>query len=76
MSTITIEEAQTDLPQLIDSLIPGETVVITRNQKPIARLTGETVTARKPRVAGNCKGMLVIVSDDEEHLEDFAEYME
>ncbi|MFT3881454.1 MAG: type II toxin-antitoxin system Phd/YefM family antitoxin [Gemmatales bacterium] len=76
MSTITIEKAQTDLPQLIDSLVPGETVVITRNQKPIARLTGEATPTRQPRQAGNCKGMLVIVADDEEHLEDFAEYME
>ena len=25
--------------------------------------------------AGNCQGMLVIVADDDEHLDDFAAYM-
>jgi hypothetical protein len=31
---------------------------------------------RKPRQPGNCKGMATIVADDDEHLRDFAEYME
>ena len=29
----------------------------------------------KPRVPGSAKGKIVIVSDDDEHLQDFAEYM-
>ena len=28
------------------------------------------------RKAGNCRGMITIVADDDEHLKDFAEYME
>jgi hypothetical protein len=32
-------------------------------------------TLRKPRQPGTCRGLLMIVSDDDEHLEDFAEYM-
>ncbi len=74
MPTLTIDEVQSRLPQIIDALAPGEELVITRGNKPIARLTGE-LPIRKSRRAGNCQGMLVIMSDDDEHLKDFAEYM-
>jgi antitoxin (DNA-binding transcriptional repressor) of toxin-antitoxin stability system len=75
MTTVTLEEAQARLPDLIDRLAPGAELVITRNQQPIARLLAEGKTERKPRRAGNCKGMMTIVADDDEHLRDFAEYM-
>jgi antitoxin (DNA-binding transcriptional repressor) of toxin-antitoxin stability system len=76
MSTVTIEEAQSKLPELIEHLAAGEELVITRDHRPVARLRAEPESNRKPREPGNCKGMLVIMSDDEEHLQDFAEYME
>jgi len=76
MSSVTLEEAQAHLPELIDRLQPGESLVITRRETPIARLTAERLLKRKPRQPGNCKGMLTIVADDDEHLKDFAEYME
>jgi prevent-host-death family protein len=41
MSTVTLEEAQAQLPQLIEQLHPGEEIIITRNSKPVARLTAE-----------------------------------
>jgi antitoxin (DNA-binding transcriptional repressor) of toxin-antitoxin stability system len=74
--TVTLQEAQAHLPELIEQLQPGESLVITRNETPVARLTAEEAPRRKPRQPGNCKGMLTIVSDDDEHLKDFAEYME
>ena len=43
MSTVTLEEAQAHLPQLIERLQPGEEIVITRDQKPVA-----TVRAAPP----------------------------
>ena len=75
MATVTLEDAQAHLPDLIDRLAPGAELVITRNQQPIARLSAEGKTHRKPRRAGNCKGMLTIVADDDEHLKDFGEYI-
>ena len=45
MSTATIEEVQAQLPELIDQLVPGEELVITRNTRPVARIIrpiGET----------------------------------
>ena len=75
MATLTVAEVQSQLPQIIDRLRPGEEVVITREDRPVARLKAEATT-RKARKAGNCQGMLVIVAEDREHLQDFAEYME
>ena len=74
MTIVTIEEAQAQLPQLIEHLGVGEEVVITRNQQPVARLLAEEKPKRKTRHAGNCKGMLTILADDDDHLKDFAEY--
>ena len=73
MQTISVEEAQSHLAEIIDKLTPGEEVVIVRDSRPVARLVGE---AKPPRPApGLGRGMLTIVSDDDEHLKDFAEYM-
>ena len=75
MTTVTLEEAQARLPALIEHLVPGKELVITRNQQPIARLLTAEQPKRNPRKAGNCKGMLTIVADDDEHLKDFEGYM-
>ena len=75
MSTVTIEEAQANLLEIIESLAPGEELIITRNDQPIAKLVGQKRPLRKPRQPGTCKGMFTIVSDDDEHLKDFADYM-
>jgi len=75
MASVTIEEAQAKLPELIARLAVGEELVITRNDQPIARILAEDRPARKPRRAGSAKGTLTIVADDDEHLKDFAEYM-
>ena len=74
MNAITIEEAQAKLPDLIHNLTPGDEVVITENDQPVAKLVGSAPEKPRP-VPGRCKGMLTIVAEDEEHLEDFKEYM-
>jgi antitoxin (DNA-binding transcriptional repressor) of toxin-antitoxin stability system len=75
MATVTIEEAQAQVPWSIERLQPGEEILITRDQKPVARLTAEGLPKRAPRRPGNCQGMITIVAEDDEHLKDFAEYM-
>jgi antitoxin (DNA-binding transcriptional repressor) of toxin-antitoxin stability system len=75
MPAVTVEEAQAHLAEWIERLQPGESLVITRNEKQVARLLVERPPVREPRQPGNCKGMVTVVSDDEEHLQDFAEYM-
>jgi prevent-host-death family protein len=75
MSTITIEEAQAKLPELIDKLAPGEELIITRNQQPVAKLVGQKRRLRKPRQPGSAKGKIIILAEDDKHRKDFAEYM-
>lgn len=71
MSAISIEQAQAELPELIDKLQPGQVVTITRNNQAIATLVGQT----RQRQFGLGKGKLTIVREDDEHLVDFKEYM-
>ena len=74
MATMTIQEAQGQLSDLIHKLMPGDEVVITENNQPVAKLVAPL--ADKPRpMPGRGKGMLTIVAEDDEHLEDFKEYM-
>jgi antitoxin (DNA-binding transcriptional repressor) of toxin-antitoxin stability system len=76
-ATITVEEAQAKLKELIHQLAPGETVIITENQQPIAKLMSES-SQPKPGLRpppGLGKGCITILSEDEDHLKDFAEYM-
>ena len=75
MSSVTIEEAQVKLPEIIDKLAPGEELIITRNDQPVAKLVGQPHAGRKARRPGNAKGKLIIHSDDDGHLADFKEYM-
>ena len=76
MTTITIEEAQTRLPELIHRLTPGEEVIITENNQPVARLVPTTPTpGRKPRQFGTLKGTVLSMEHFDDPLEDFKEYM-
>lgn len=77
MTSVTIQEAQASLPELIHALQPGEELVIVENDRKVARLVSEQPQA-KPGLRpppGLGKGFITIIADDEEHLQDFAEYM-
>ena len=73
--TISIEEAQATLPEIIKELAPGEEVVITQDDQPVAKLVGHQKAARLPRKPGSAKGRLIINVEDDEHLKHFEEYM-
>jgi len=78
MSTVTIEEAQATLLDLIHKLQPDEEVVITENNQPVARLIpANTPARRKPRQSGTLRGTVLYMAPDfDAPLEDFKEYME
>ncbi len=77
MSTISIQDAQTRLSELIHRLTPGQEVIITENDQPVARLTLATPAERKPRVLGTLKGTVLHMAPDfDEPLDDFQDYME
>ena len=74
---LTIQEAQAELPDLIHNLMRADEVVITENNQPVAKLMSE-LPKLKPGLRpppGLGKGCMTVVSGDDEHLKDFAEYM-
>ena len=71
-TTIAVDEVQSRLKDLIANLGPDDEIVITQNNRPVARL----VPSRNSRATfGNCKGMLTVVEEDDEHLAEFEDYM-
>lgn len=74
-ASISVQEAQMKLAELVHKLVRGEELVLTEGDRVVARLVGERPPAQQRPGPGLCKGMLTIVADDEEHLRDFAEYM-
>lgn len=76
-AVLTVEEAQARLKELIGRLGPGEEVVLTENEQPVARLVGERVV-RAPRPApGLGKGSVVYMAPDfDAPLAEFDEYTE
>ncbi|MDV3001133.1 MAG: hypothetical protein N5P05_002739 [Chroococcopsis gigantea SAG 12.99] len=75
MTTVTLEEAQAKLSELIHNLKTGEELWIMENDRPIAKIIGQTAVSSHRPGPGLCKGMITIVADDEEHLEHLAGYM-
>ncbi len=75
MSTISLADAQARLPELLDHLTAGEEVVITREGKPVGRLLPPELPKGVP-IYGRGKGKVLRMIDDDEHLKDFAEYLE
>ena len=78
MTTVTLKEAQSALADLTHRLSPGEEVVITENDRPVARLVP---TPAMPKTAhrqlGTMKGSVLYMAPDfDAPLEDFKESME
>lgn len=76
MLTVTIEEAEKHLSELIDQLRVGEEVVILRNAQPVARLIGQPPPSRQPREPGLLRDKILYMAPDfDAPPEDFEEYM-
>jgi antitoxin (DNA-binding transcriptional repressor) of toxin-antitoxin stability system len=77
MPTITLEEAQARLTDLIEQLPPGEQLVITRDQQPVARLVREGPSLPRQRQLGTLKGSVLYMAPDfDAPLDDFKDYTE
>jgi prevent-host-death family protein len=72
MHTVTLAEAQAHLPELIAETQQGEEVVITENDRPVARLAA----ADGWPLFGLLKGKMTIAADFDEPLEEFRPYVE
>lgn len=73
---ITIEEAQSNLKNLIDQLAPGEEIVLTKNDLPVAKLVRDIAPPVRPAPGLGKGGILFMAPDFDEPLDDFKEYAE
>jgi prevent-host-death family protein len=62
MEAVNIYEAKTRLSQLVDKAASGEDVVVSRNGKPLVRIT-QLEGARRPIKFGVLKGKVRIAPD-------------
>jgi antitoxin (DNA-binding transcriptional repressor) of toxin-antitoxin stability system len=75
MTTVSIQEAERSLSELIHQLRPGDEVVIMENNQPVARLLATTVSVAQ-RKLGSLRGTVTyMASDFDAPLEEFKEYM-
>lgn len=76
MQTITVEEAQSRLAEIIDKLLPGEEIVLTRDEKAIATIKAPLPPAREPPRLGTLKGTILYIAPDFDDIpEGFEEYL-
>jgi antitoxin (DNA-binding transcriptional repressor) of toxin-antitoxin stability system len=78
MQTITLQEAQAHLAEIIDKLPPGEEVVILRDDQPVATIRAAPASApRKLRPLGTLRGSVLYMAPDFDAIpEGFEEYVE
>ena len=84
MTTITLQDAQAQLAELVHQLTPGDEITITENETPVARLVRMPVLIQRPLrprppvtgipKAGRWEGKLVVPPNFKESLEDLREY--
>ncbi len=76
MTNVSIQEAQARLTDLIHRLPPGDEVVITENNRPVARLVPAPAPGPKPRQPGTLRGTVLSMAPDfDAPLDDFKDYM-
>ena len=70
MTKLDIGQAKSHLSQLLDLAIQGEEIVITQDDKPVAKIS----PIKRPLKRGSAKGKVWMSDDFDEPLEDFQEY--
>ncbi len=75
MTEVNIHEAKTHLSRLIQQVLNGEEVIITRNHRPVAKLV-PLPGVRPQRRLGGAKGKIEMAPDFDQTPEDFADYMQ
>ena len=72
--TISLEQAQFSLADIVHQLSPGDEIVITENDRPVARI----LPAQPPksvRQLGTMRGSVLLMSPDfDAPLDDFQDY--
>jgi antitoxin (DNA-binding transcriptional repressor) of toxin-antitoxin stability system len=75
MQTVPLQQAEGHLAEIIERLPPGEEVVLTRDDKPVATLRSAATPAKPPRF-GTMKGSIVRIAPDFDAIpEGFEDYL-
>jgi antitoxin (DNA-binding transcriptional repressor) of toxin-antitoxin stability system len=75
-TTVTLQEAQEKLPDLIEQLQPGEEMTIAEKGQPLARLTKASRTSWPCRAGSYKKAEFWMAPDFDAPLDEFKDYME
>jgi prevent-host-death family protein len=77
MTSVSLQEAQANLSDLVHGLAAGDEVVIVENDQPVARIVPVAEAApRRTRRLGTLRGTVLYMAPDfDAPLEDFKEYM-
>ena len=77
--TMAVEEIEITLPELLESLSPGDEVILTRNHRPVAKLISavpKPAPTKRPGPGLGWDMITFIAPDFDAPLEDFNQYME
>ena len=69
--SVSLDEAQARLPELVKQLGSGDEVLITEGDETVARLVSQGRGTGRTRTPGSARGKLRIVVEDDEHLNGF-----
>ena len=75
MRQVDLIQAQNELPQIIEAVLHGAEIVITRDETPAVKLVPLPTAKPRPQF-GSAKGLVTLSDDFDEPLEDFQEYLQ
>jgi antitoxin (DNA-binding transcriptional repressor) of toxin-antitoxin stability system len=76
MQSMSIEQADGHLAEIIDKLPPGEEIVLTRDDKPVATIKASPPPSREPPRLGTLRGTILSIAPDFDDIpEGFEEYL-
>lgn len=72
MQQVNIDQAKTQLDELLQAVLDGDEVIILRDDQPVVKLV-PFAKLQKRRVPGTAKGQIIMSPDFNEPLENFKE---
>lgn len=74
MQQVKLDDAKEHLGDLIEAAVRGDEVVITKEDRPVAKLVPVAGSKAQPKF-GSAKVLITMSDDFDEPIEDFGEYM-
>ncbi len=76
MQTMPLDQAEGHLAEILERLAPGEEIVFTRDDKPVATIRATSAAPREAPRFGTLKGSILYIAPDFDAIpEGFEEYL-